>query len=98
MGDLSGVAATARARVELRWATAEALLGCEIAPIADSCLGCEIAPAATWETAAKHLLLMRALNPGAVALNTEQLSSIVTVLFELGARRAAVKQQEDAMH
>ena len=59
-------ARVARANAAVRWATAEALLGREVNGFAQD----------TWVTAVQHLLLMHALNPDAVALEAEQLTTL----------------------
>ena len=63
-------ARVARAKVAVRWATAEALLGCEVNRFAED----------NWVTAVQHLLLMHALNPDAVALEAEHLTTLYHIL------------------
>ena len=63
-------ARVARAKAAVRWATAEALLGREVNGFAQD----------TWVTAVQHLLLMHALNPDAVALEAEHLTTLYHIL------------------
>ena len=66
----------ARAKVEVRWATAEALLGFEVNGFAKG----------TWEKAVQHLLLLHALRPGAVALAAEQHAALGGILAAAAGR------------
>ena len=60
----------ARAKAAVRWATAEAIMGCEVNGFAKD----------TWLTAVHHLLVMPALNPNAVALKAEHLSTLYHIV------------------
>ena len=64
----------ARAKVEVRWATAEAIVGCEVNGFAKD----------TWVTAIQHLLVMHALNPDAVALKDEHLITLYHIVTGSG--------------
>ena len=78
--------ATARAQVDLRWAVAEALLGCQIPHEASSAQRTEV----EWVMAAQHLLLMHALGPpGAVALESQQLHFLHAAIGHLVAAWSA---------
>ena len=75
-------AANARAQANLRWAIAEALLGCQIPREASSAQWTEV----EWVMVAQHLLLMHALGPlGAVALESEQLHFLHAAIGHLVA-------------
>ena len=56
----------AKAKVEVRWATAEAIVGCDVNGFAQD----------TWVTAVHHLLVMHALNADAVPLKDEDLNTL----------------------
>ena len=64
----------ARAKAAVRWATAEAIMGCEVNGFAKD----------TWLTAVHHLLVMHALNPNAVALKAEHLSTLYHIVTGSG--------------
>ena len=64
----------AKAKVELRWATAEAIMGCDINGFSKD----------TWVPAVQHLLVMHALNPDAVALKEEHLSTLYHIVTGSG--------------
>ena len=64
----------ARAKVAVRWATAEAILGREVNGFAKD----------TWVTAVQHLLVMHALNPDAVALKDEHLITLYHIVTGAG--------------
>ena len=65
-----------RAKVEVRWATAEALLGFEVNGLSKG----------TWEQAAQHLLVLHALRADAVALDAEQKAALRGCLTALAGR------------
>ena len=69
-------ATVARAKVEVRWATAEALLGFEVDGFAEG----------TCEKAVQHLLLLHALHPDAVALDAEQHAALRGILAAAAGR------------
>ena len=64
----------ARAKAAVRWATAEAIVGCEVNGFAKD----------TWVTAVQHLLVMHALNPDAVALKDEHLNTLYHIVTGSG--------------
>ena len=64
----------ARAKVEVRWATAEAIVGCEVNGFAKD----------TWVRAVHHLLVMHALNADAVALKDEDLNTLYHIVTASG--------------
>ena len=70
---MSGAADVARARVQVRWATAEALLGVTVEPGSSHEQVCE--------KGIRHLLLLYALHPAGVALDGEQVSMLMHFLL-----------------
>ena len=85
----SDILAMERARVELRWATAEAILGYEV----PNASGRDNMTLETWLRAVHHLLLMHNLNPSAVAFGEEELGLLLLdVLGEVDLRAPTSEQ------
>lgn len=74
------VLALARARVELRWAIAEAILSTTVDAWDGGCSGGTVD---AWVKATRHLLMLHGFRPGAVALDDEQLNILRDVLGDV---------------